>query len=98
MQSLVGSKSSQPSGGQYTETQACDASPPIAAAPPLRTVRIQPLTYRAASPDERTQPIMRCAKSWQTPRRLLSTSTMEVRLVVDPGTYLNSRWIFRMGA
>jgi len=37
---------------------------------------------------------MRCAKSWQTPRRVSTTSVGEVLMVVTPGTYWMSACSF----
>ena len=41
---------------------------------------------------------MRCAKSWQTPRRVSTTSVGEVLMVVTPGTYLMSACSFVLRA
>src|SRR5277367_1728862 len=73
---FVGSTSSHPAPGQYTETHACDASAPTNRAfPGGGYVRRYPLTYRAGNCNDRRHAICRCAKSWQTPFRSFSTSS-----------------------
>ena len=94
---LVGSKSTQPIPGQRPQTRHARRRPQSDAAVPRRTRPQIAADVACRHPNGPSRHAMaRWAKSWQTPRRFVQTSSTGVVTVVATGSYLKSVKIRRV--